>query len=94
MCIPRCLAYHLDGENDFIALEDVTNIGYRTVSRQNCLSYEECKYIIEALAKFHSISFAFKNDHEEEYNKLINMLIETFYTEEIYETWYKNFHVS
>lgn len=31
--IPKCLASYLDGENDFIALEDLTVYGYQQAER-------------------------------------------------------------
>ena len=94
LCIPKCLAYHLDGDNDFLVLQDVSFIGFRVASRQNCLSYEQCKYIVEALARFHAISFAFKNEKKQEFDEMASLLTETFFRPDIYENWYKHFQVT
>ncbi|XP_014214810.1 uncharacterized protein LOC106643983 [Copidosoma floridanum] len=92
LCIPRCYAYHLDGENDFIALEDVTCRGYDSIPRQSCLSYGECKQFLEAMARFHGISFAFKDERKEEFDGLSSLLSETFYRTDVYETSLKLFY--
>ncbi|OXU17970.1 hypothetical protein TSAR_008842 [Trichomalopsis sarcophagae] len=92
LSIPLCFAYHLDGDNDFIALQDVTDLGFSPISRHACLNYEECKYIIEAIAQFHAISFAYKNEHREEFERIASLLNETFYREDIFETSFKCFN--
>lgn len=94
MNIPRCLAYHHDKENDFLVLQDVGVLGYGPLCRQSSLSYEQCKCVAESLARFHAISFGYKHENPEDYDKIADMLTETFYREDIYENWYKRFFVS
>lgn len=94
MNIPRCLAYHHDKENDFLVLQDVGVLGYGPLCRQSSLNYEQCKYVAKALGRFHAISFGYKNEKKEDYEKMAGLLTETFYREDIYENWYKRFHVS
>lgn len=65
--LPQCFATHCDGENDFIALEDLTPIGYRSFKRQGCISLEECLLILKVLGRFHGISLAFKTLQPEEF---------------------------
>lgn len=88
------MASHVDGENDFIALQDVSLLGYKGIDKSNTVNYEQCKHVMKSLARFHSVSFAFKNENKAEYDRLATQLKETFYTPHIYETWYKRFHVS
>lgn len=59
--VPKCLAVHCDGENDFLALEDLRPGGYRPASRQNGLDLMHCQLIIKKLGKFHAISLAIKD---------------------------------
>lgn len=84
----------MDGLNDFIALQDVSVLGFKQPTRQISLSYEECKYILESVARFHSISFAFKHEKKDEFEKMVSFLSETYYTDHHYENWYKKFLVS
>ena len=88
------MAYHLDGDNDFIVLQDVTTLGYNHITSKNCLTYDECKNVVEALAKFHAISFAYKNDNKHEFDKIALSLNETFYRIDIYEDSFKYIYVS
>lgn len=92
--MPNCLSYVLDGENDFIAMNDVTVHGFGPVSRGSTCTVEEFQLILTAMARFHGISFAFKNQHEAKFNKIAGELRETYFSEKFYESWYKRFHVS
>jgi len=83
----------MDGENDFIVLEDVSPLGFGPASRQNCLDWAECTVILEALAKFHAISFAYRDQKKEEFAKLISYLTETYFGNHHWN-WYQKFHVS
>lgn len=92
LCVPKCLAYFMDGVNDFIVLQDVSPMGFRQISRNNCLDYESCCSMLHAMAKFHAISFAFKDQKSDEFDKLKNSLIETYYSKPLWE-WYERFEV-
>lgn len=94
LCIPQCFAYHDDGDNDFIVLQDVKYLGYDTVSRFSCLPYDQCKSFIEAIARFHAISFAYKNDKPTEFKRFSSILTENFFRNDIYETFLKIVYVS
>ena len=88
------LAFHLDGENDFIALQDVSPFGFGPAARQNFLTLSECQYILKAFAQFHGISFAYKDQNSEDFKTTVSKLSETYFTNDLYENWYKRFHVS
>lgn len=92
--IPKCLAFKMDGENDFIALQDVSQFGFGPISRQNVIAYEQFKYMVEAMARFHSVSLGFKLEKPLEFERLASRLSETYFTDHLYETWYEGFHVS
>ncbi|XP_012285036.1 uncharacterized protein LOC105702220 isoform X2 [Orussus abietinus] len=91
LCVPRCLASHLDGQNDYIALEDVSPLGFTAITRQSCLNFEECKAILEALARFHSISLAYKNEKPDTFKEIAHQLNETYYHSRLWY-WYEKFH--
>ncbi|KAJ8664999.1 hypothetical protein QAD02_006661 [Eretmocerus hayati] len=90
--VPECVAYHLDGQEDYIALKDVCPLGFGPASRQSCLTLDQCRFMLEAMARFHGISFAYKDQFKEDFEARASKLNETYFTTEIYETWYKNFH--
>lgn len=92
LCIPRHLASVMDGENDFIALQDVTFLGYEVIGRQNSLDEEQFKMILKSIARFHAISFAFKDQNPHEFREVAEYLHETYYSNEHWN-WYKRFHV-
>ncbi|OXU16940.1 hypothetical protein TSAR_016076 [Trichomalopsis sarcophagae] len=92
LILPTCLAFHLDGENDYIALEDVSPLGFGQAARQSCLTFEQSSYMLEAIARFHGVSFAYKDQHKENFEKITSKIFETYFTNELYENWYKRFH--
>ncbi|KMQ87313.1 hypothetical protein RF55_13434 [Lasius niger] len=91
MCIPRHFVSYTDGENDFIVLENVSPLGFGPASRQNCMDWAECTVILKTLAKFHAISFAYRDQKKEEFIKLASNLNETYFDNHIWN-WYKRFH--
>lgn len=93
LCIPRYIISFTDDENDFLVLEDASSLGFSTASRQNCLDWAECTAILKTLAKFHAISFAYKDQNEEEFIEITDSLKETFFGSNHWD-WYKNYHVS
>ncbi|XP_015119601.1 uncharacterized protein LOC107042883 [Diachasma alloeum] len=90
LLVPDCLAYVLDGENDFIVLEDVSVYGFGPASRQSTLSLEECQIILKAMARFHGVSFAHKDQYEKEFHKIADQLEETYFSEK-WKDWYERF---
>ena len=93
LCIPRHLISSTDNDNGFLILEDASCLGFRVVSRQNCLDWAESLAVLKTLSKFHAISFAYKDQKKEEFAEMTNSLKETFFSHEHWD-WYKGFHVS
>ncbi|KAM0736764.1 hypothetical protein ACS0PU_006413 [Formica fusca] len=91
LCIPRHIVSFTDNENDFLVLEDASCLGFSTASRHNCLDWTECTAILKTLAKFHAISFAYKDQKKEEFIKIADSLKETFFGSNHWD-WYKNYH--
>ncbi|XP_011699915.1 PREDICTED: uncharacterized protein LOC105457133 [Wasmannia auropunctata] len=89
--IPRYLASYMDGENDFIVLEDVSPLGFEPASRQNCLDWTECTVILETLAKFHAISLAYRDQKKEEFAEFASYLKENYFGSHNWN-WFQRFH--
>lgn len=70
----RCYASLSDGENDFIALEDLSFDGYKTTDRASGFDFNHCKQIMATLGKFHAISLAIRDQEPEELNKMIDFV--------------------
>ncbi|KAF7401580.1 hypothetical protein HZH68_007400 [Vespula germanica] len=91
LCVPRHLKSLVDGENDYLILENVCNLGYGPITRQNCVDMEQCTVILEAFATFHAISFAYKDQNKEEFDEMVTHLEETYFSPK-YWGWYERFH--
>ncbi|XP_076649297.1 uncharacterized protein LOC143357031 [Halictus rubicundus] len=91
LCVPRHLASILDGYTDYIVLEDVCPLGYKPVCRQDCVNLDQCIMILKAVARFHAISFAYKDQKKEKFNELVDNLKETYVSDDHWN-WYKRFH--
>ncbi|KAL2735212.1 uncharacterized protein V1478_002852 [Vespula squamosa] len=89
--VPRHLKSFVDGENDYLILENVCNLGYGPITRQNCVNMEQCTVILEAFATFHAISFAYKDQNKEKFNEIVTHLEETYFSPKYWD-WYKRFH--
>ncbi|KAL9872723.1 uncharacterized protein ACN427_010863 isoform 2-T2 [Glossina fuscipes fuscipes] len=87
---PICYVSYCDGENDFIALEDVNVFGYSSPIRQECISLEECLLTMSTLGRFHGISLAFNELEPEKFEETCKYLKETYFAEK-YRSWYKDF---
>lgn len=88
---PNLFAAETDGENDFLAMEDLSVNGYNSYSRrQEGIDYNYFMSILNMFGKFHALSIAYKAHHPEEYESLEKLIFETYYAPE-YETWYAGF---
>lgn len=93
LVVPQCLAAVVDGENDYLVLQDVSVQGYGPVARLNTLNLNELNVLLRAMANFHAVSFAYKDQNAKGFQNLADKLIETYFHQERWD-WYKNFHVS
>ncbi|XP_043288978.1 uncharacterized protein [Venturia canescens] len=91
LVVPPCLSALADGENDYIALQDVRDFGYGPVARLETLTLEEMTFLLQGMANFHAVSFAYKDQNKEKFDKLADKLIETYFSNNHWD-WYKNFH--
>lgn len=93
LCIPRHIISCVDDENGFLVLEDASFLGFHTMSRQKYLDWSECSAVLKMLAKFHAISFAYKDQRKKEFAEMTESLKETLFRREYWD-WYKGYHVS
>lgn len=61
------MAHYSDGENDFIALEDLSFKNYGSVERGEGLDLNRTMKVIDVFAKFHAVSLAFKDQKPAEF---------------------------
>lgn len=81
---------YCDGVNDVICLEDASVQNFGSAVRQEGIDYEHCKLTFKALAQFHAISIAMKDQEPEEFDKIRNAIFETYYDDRLWD-WYEMF---
>ncbi|KAL0122174.1 hypothetical protein PUN28_007132 [Cardiocondyla obscurior] len=89
--IPRYIISCNDSEYGFIVLEDASSLGFHTILRENCLDWEEFSVVLKILSKFHAISFAYKDQRNDEFLELTNCVKEVLFATEYWD-WYKGYH--
>ncbi|XP_063366271.1 uncharacterized protein LOC134654728 [Cydia amplana] len=74
---PACYGVVTEEPYEFILLEDLKEAGFEMLDRMKPLTNESVRLVVKDLAKYHSLSYAFKNSEPEIYenysNKLLNM---------------------
>lgn len=86
----RCFAAYTDGENDFVALDDLTQCGYDVPTRQSGMDIHLSRLIMTTLGRFHAMSFVIRDQSPDLFEKLSNGLEETYYSARL-KSWYKDF---
>ncbi|CAH0403474.1 unnamed protein product [Chilo suppressalis] len=79
-----------DGKNDVICLEDATLQNFGSAVRQTGIDFIHCKLVFKALAKFHALSFAMKDQQPDAFNNIKDLVFETYYHERL-RSWYNRF---
>ncbi|CAK1541444.1 unnamed protein product [Leptosia nina] len=79
-----------DGTNDVICLEDVSLENYGSPVRQEGIDYEHFKLTLRVLAKYHALSFAFRDQHPNEFFTISNFVSEEYYDDKHWD-WYERF---
>ncbi|XP_055302585.1 uncharacterized protein LOC129568559 [Sitodiplosis mosellana] len=65
--------------NEGLLLEDLCIRGFSTIDRRNdVMTAEHVRLVMQGFAKFHAISFALKDQHPEKFNDLTSNLSEVF----------------
>lgn len=72
-------------EDEYIVLSDLLNSGFRNCDKTMALNYEQCNLVLQNLAKFHAISFAYKDQHPELFSKITSDLTEILFNSPMQE---------
>jgi thiamine kinase-like enzyme len=88
--IATVLVTHMDGENDFLALENLNNYDYHTTSRQESMNIHVCRLIMQTLGRFHALSFVIRDQSPKMFDELSSVLEETYYAHRL-RPWYNDF---
>ncbi|XP_034940347.1 uncharacterized protein [Chelonus insularis] len=91
--VPRCFGCYCDGKHDYVILEDARELGYGHIPRHDIWTPEDIQIILRCLARFHAVSFAYKDQYPSEFDEVVKNLSETYYDERNwswYETWFTN----
>lgn len=84
-----CLLNYMDGENDFVIMENLTVLGYDTVPRQQAMDINLCRLIMQTLGRFHGLSFVIKDQSPALFEEMANSLEETYYAIRL-KSWFSD----
>ncbi|KAF5285489.1 hypothetical protein FQR65_LT13234 [Abscondita terminalis] len=88
--IPLYLCGIADGTHDYIALENLNNKGFMSLTRSGGIDFEHTQLIMNLFARFHALALAFKDQKPSEFDEVATSLDETYFSEK-YRGWYSNF---
>uniref|UniRef100_A0A3F2Z0C6 CHK domain-containing protein n=2 Tax=Anopheles merus TaxID=30066 RepID=A0A3F2Z0C6_ANOME len=88
--INPCYVAYTDGVNDFVAMEDLGQYGYKTASRDKGVELADCLRCICSMARFHALSFAMKQQDPQAFERIVSQLEETYYSAAL-EPWHGPF---
>lgn len=80
---PKMILASSEIENEFILLNDLCSSGYTNMDRPTPLDFDNCVWVLTNLAKFHAISFAFKEQNGILFDKLVEPLTEILFVKPI-----------
>ncbi|XP_075991181.1 uncharacterized protein LOC142986551 [Anticarsia gemmatalis] len=86
--LPVCYAYHVDGCNDYIVMEDLSDRKFQSISETPELNERDT--ILKVLAHFHAVSMALRLKKPELFNKITGLIPELYYNEDNRD-WYAKY---
>uniref|UniRef100_A0A182M746 CHK kinase-like domain-containing protein n=1 Tax=Anopheles culicifacies TaxID=139723 RepID=A0A182M746_9DIPT len=89
--IDPCFVAYTDGVNDFIAMDDLGQYGYKTASRAKGVGLEECQRCMRVLGRFHALSLAMKEQEPDRFHEIAHQHLEETYYDARLKWWYNNF---
>lgn len=69
--IPKYFLGSLEPGKEYITMENIVAEGYRLTNKKGFLDKRYLDIVFKAFGKFHALSFAFKDQHLNDYNKLL-----------------------
>lgn len=92
--VPEVLATSTQDHNEGIFMKDLGRLGFAVNDRSDDITFEHVNLVLRALAKFHALSFAIKDQKPELMQKFKNMpdffVNKDKESRERAEAWYKN----
>ena len=88
--LPSCLVSHLDGENDFLAIENLNPLGFFTTPRQESMNIHVSRLIMRTLGRFHGMSFVIRDQSPKLFEEMTMAVEETYYSHRL-RSWYIDF---
>lgn len=88
--VATCLVSHLNGEDDFLVLENLNTYGYYTTSRQQSMNIHVCRLIMQTLGRFHALSYVMRDQSPKMFEGMTSVLRETYYASRL-KPWYNDF---
>lgn len=69
--VPVCYGVNEKDKNEIIALENLRKKNYTLYDKSKCMNNAHLKLVLETFAKFHAISFAFKDQHRQSHDDFL-----------------------
>lgn len=88
--VADCMVSYFDGDNDFLALENLNPYGYESTSRQEAMNIHLTRLIMQTLGRFHGLSFVMRDQSPKQFEEISNALEETYYAARL-KSWYGDF---
>lgn len=88
--VADCMVSHIDGDNDFLALENLNPYGYESTSRQEAMNINLSRLIMQTLGRFHALSFVMRDQSPKVFEEISQVLEETYYAARL-KSWYGDF---
>lgn len=76
--VPECYGVFEKTGSEIVALENLRKRNYTMYERSKCMNDEHLKLVLETFAKFHAISFAFKDQQKELHDDFLGNRINIF----------------
>lgn len=76
--IPKYLSGNIDSKNMFIAMENLKTAGYELFDKKKYVDDKHLPIMFKTYAKFHALSFAYRQQNEEKYNHAIKHITDIF----------------
>ncbi|VEN37526.1 unnamed protein product, partial [Callosobruchus maculatus] len=87
--VPQMLACFCDGNDDFVAMVDISYDGYKSIGRQDKITRQHISLFLKLLAHFHALSIAAK-EQVPGFVEVASSLKETYFTDRL-KDWYNGF---
>ncbi|XP_059486948.1 uncharacterized protein LOC132203299 [Neocloeon triangulifer] len=88
--IPECFHAFSDGQNDFLVIQDLTELGYGMTDRKAGLTLGQTNAILHSLARYHALSYGLQALYPEEFLQVAKGIAEPWFAPQ-YSTIYARY---